>query len=244
MRPHQKQWDFLKKTAAAGRIPHAYLFYGQDLSGMKQTALEFVKLINHWKNLPQTHPDLIIVQPEEQREIKIKQIRQLYLELSLKAYSAPWKSVIIEKAHTLNREAQSAFLKLLEEPKGQTLFILITNWPDFLLPTILSRVERLRFQISPPSLTEAQNKIISEMLKLKKGDLGARFEYAKKLAENPQELKETLEVWLRYFRENLLQNPDQPRLLSLVKNIQNIHFLLSTTNVNPRLALEIIMLEL
>ena len=220
---HQKQRDFLKKTAELGKIPHALLFYGQNSIGKKTLALEFIKLLNcqaeSFEERPcqkcrtcqdiekKVSPDLFIVEPEENKEIKISQIRALHSHLSLRAYSAPFKAVIIDKAHCLNQEAQSAFLKLLEEPKGKTIFILITEYPEMLLPTVLSRVERLRFynaQTKPQ--TAQQKKIIAEMLKVKEQEVALRFQYAKKLAEEPQNLKEVLEVWLVYFREMFISS--------------------------------------
>ncbi len=240
---YPKQWQFLKKMAELGRIPSALLFSGQDPKSIKSLALDFISLVNGYK-IKEGHPDLYIVGPDESGEIKISQIRELHAKLSLKSYSAPFKSIIIDRAHTLNWEAQSAFLKLLEEPKGQTLFILITDYPDLLLPTIISRVEHLKFPSRFPALTDFQKKTISEMQKLKKADLAARFQYARKLSENPDNLREILEAWLRYFRDDLLAGKQDRKNIKVVKTIQTVNFLLSTTNVNPRLALEILMLEL
>ncbi len=160
-----KQWQFLKKTAELGKTPHALLFYGRSACGKQALALEFIKLLNcEAKNFEarpcltcrscldiekNAHPDLTIVEPQEGKEIKIVQIRNLQNSLSLKAYSAPFKAAIIDQAHLLNQEAQSAFLKILEEPRGNSLFILVSEYPEMLLPTILSRVERLRFYSLP-----------------------------------------------------------------------------------------------
>jgi DNA polymerase III delta prime subunit len=245
---YQKQWQFLQKMAELGKTPHALLFYGFDASGLKELALRFVALLNRQNVGKGIQPDLFLIGPGDEREIKIGQIRELRTKLSLKSYSAPFKSVIIEGAHFLNQEAQSAFLKMLEEPKGKTIFILITEYPEMLLPTILSRVERLRFY-SP--LKSYQKEEIEELLKLHRADLAQRFSYVKKLAETPQALSETLGTWLKYFRELLIasahgqaQGYSLFRLRKIIKTLQTTDFLISTTNVNPRLALEILMLEL
>src|SRR3989338_6630902 len=149
--------QFLKKAAELGRIPHALLFYGQDSGEKMSAALEFVKLVNGPEALEGVRPDLVVIEPLEDKEIKIAQIRELHAKLALKSYSAPFKIAIINQAHYLNQEAQSAFLKLLEEPKGRTIFILITEYPGMLLPTILSRVERLIFY-SPSGQTFSKEK--------------------------------------------------------------------------------------
>ncbi|RLC34240.1 MAG: hypothetical protein DRZ76_03040 [Candidatus Nealsonbacteria bacterium] len=240
---YPKQWQFLKKMAELGRIPSALLFSGQDPESIKSLALDFISLVNGEK-VKEGHPDLYIVGPDEGGEIKISQIRELHAKLSLKSYSAPFKSIIINKAHTLNREAQSAFLKLLEEPKGSTIFILITEYPDFLLPTVISRVEHFKFPSRLPALTDFQKKMILEMQRIKKADLAARFQYARKLSENPENLREILEAWLRCLRGDLLAGKQDRKSVKVVKTLQTVNFLLSTTNVNPRLALEVLMMEL
>jgi len=238
-------WQFLKKSAELGRIPHALLFYGQDQEEKMSIALEFVKLVNGPDALDGVRPDLVLIEPLEDKEIKIFQIRDLHSRLSLKSYSAPFKIAIIKQAHYLNQEAQSAFLKLLEEPKGKTIFILITEYPEMLLPTILSRVERLRFY-SPKSQIFPKEEA-EKISKIARSSLDRRFQYAKELADEladePQNLRKNLEHWLVYFREILLSDPNQPKTVRILKTLQTIHHLLSTTNVNPRLALEILMLE-
>lgn len=236
---YSKQLDFLKKSVELGKVPHALLFSGSSPE-KKRIALKFIQLING-KDIKEGHPDLHIVEPDESREIKIIQIRQLHSSLSLKPHSVRFKSVIIDQAHVLNREAQSAFLKLLEEPKGDTVFILLTEYPDRLLPTILSRVERLRFYSAQIPCSQEKEK---ELLKIRRSDLAQRFQYAKNISEDPVILRESLENWLRYFRSILLSDSNRPGVIKNIKTIQTLHYLVSTTNVNPKLALEVLMLDL
>src|SRR4029450_5074329 len=55
----------------------------------------------------------------------------------------------------LNAEAQNALLKTLEEPPAASTFILVTSCPDRLLPTVISRCQRLRFgRLSPAEIAE------------------------------------------------------------------------------------------
>ena len=53
--------------------------------------------------------------------------------------------MIVDDADALNAEAQNALLKTLEEPPAASSFVLVTSRPDMLLPTVLSRCQRLRF---------------------------------------------------------------------------------------------------
>jgi len=286
---HQKQWQFLKKSVELGKISHAYLFSGEERLGKKRIALEFVKLING-ENFNIGHPDLILIEPKGGAPIQIAQIRELIQKLSLKPYSAPFKVAIIDQAHLMTKEAQHSFLKTLEEPKGKTLLILITEAPKRLLATIPSRCEVIKFSpvkeveiksylrenlsdkdweeaskfclgrpgeavdfISDSQKLENRKKIIKELIKISNSGLAFRFQYAKDLSKNSN-LREILDIWLSYFRNILLStiNNQQStinkysffKLKNILSQIQNTNFLLSSTNVNPRLALEILMLEL
>lgn len=295
---HQKQWQFLKKSAEINRLAHAYLFYGQEKIGKKTLALEFVKFLFGEDIQKRPHPDFVLVEPSD-KEIQISQIRNLNFRLALRPFLAPLKAAIIDKAHTMNQEAQSCFLKTLEEPKGKTLLILITEYPEMLFPTILSRVQKIRFYpvkkaeiedylknqrvvekesqeiaeislgrpgkaidlASDPQKLKDQRQKIKELIQISASDLASRFQYAKDLSKEPQVLRETLDIWLRYFRDVLLKKTKPSeysgdrndfqildysliKLKNVLKLIQNTDFLLSTTNVNPRLALEILMMEL
>lgn len=309
---HQKQWQFLKKSAELNKLSHAYLFYGQEKLGKKTLALEFIKFLECEKGIGKSpcqkcssclqiqkkfHPDLTIIEPQK-NEIQIAQIRELNWKLSLRAYSAPVKTAIIDQAHSMNQESQSCLLKTLEEPKGRSLLILITEYPESLFPTILSRVQKIKFypvkkseiigylqrngvkdeeaeEIARVSLgrpgqaaelmldrkrLEFRKKAISDFIKISGFDLAPRFQYAENLSAEPQNLKETLEIWLSFLRKNLissLSNQKERRysispigsyspgkLKKIIQNVQSTNFLISTTNVSPRLALEILMMEM
>ena len=141
---HQKQWEFLTKSLEAGKISHAYLFEGQDKLGKRTLAVEFAKRILKEDITRRQHPDYVFIEPEK-KEIKINQIRDFIWRLSLKSSSGLPKIGIIDQAHCLNSEAQNCFLKTLEEPPGDAIIILITAYPQMLVPTILSRCEVIKF---------------------------------------------------------------------------------------------------
>jgi len=86
-------------------------------------------------------------------------------------------------------------------------------------------------------------------------DLVSRFSYAKDLSQQ-EDLKEVLGIWLDYFRNILLSRFNMQkkwvvlrkeysleRLKIILKNIQTTIFLISTTNVNKKLALELLLTE-
>ena len=253
---HKKQWDFLRKSVEMGKLPHALLFYGEESVGKKDFAIEFSKFLIGKTN----PPDFILIEPQKSA-IEISQIRDLIRVLSFKPYSAKFKLAVIDKAHLMTRESQNCFLKFLEEPTDKTFLILITEYPFSLLPTILSRVQKIRFYSSQQKELDSQS--ISDLNRISRSDLAVRFQYAKDLAG--QNLEEILDNWLRYFRKILISRFCQKegaklpagslapsfensyslaKLKDILNQIQMTRTLISTTNVNSRLALEILLLKI
>ena len=78
----------------------------------------------------------IILQPEEKTGITIEQVRKVLARLSTRQLSDTF--VLVRPAEALNLEAANAFLKALEEPGDKLHFVLVTDAPSMILPTILS----------------------------------------------------------------------------------------------------------
>lgn len=91
-----------------------------------------------------THPDVHWIEPQKKsRVISIAQVRAIQKKIYETSFSGGWKVCIVVGADCLNGPAANAFLKTLEEPPAQTLYLLLTDSPQRLLPTILSRCQRL-----------------------------------------------------------------------------------------------------
>lgn len=82
-------------------------------------------------------PAALYLKPEDKTTISIEQVRDVMSTLQKKQISDAF--VLIRPADLLNHEAANALLKSLEEPQNKVHFILVTNMPSKLLPTILSR---------------------------------------------------------------------------------------------------------
>ncbi len=192
---HKKQTDFLKKSASLDKLSHAYLFSGQEKLGKRTAALEWAYDLLKIENKPeQSHPDLILVSAPE-KEIKIEQIKNLIWQLSLKPYSAPLKVAIIDDAHLMNQDAQNALLKTLEEPQDHTLLILISEYPLALLPTIISRCQRINFyQVAKSEMEKwlQGSKVPPEEAKQIIGIAVGQPGIAKEFMDNPEKLKDYL----------------------------------------------------
>lgn len=78
----------------------------------------------------------------QQVQIYVKESDEIIRKLNLKSSQGGYKVMIIWLPEKMNVECSNKLLKLLEEPPTQTIFILISEEPDMLLPTIQSRVQR------------------------------------------------------------------------------------------------------
>jgi len=286
---HQKIWQFLEKSAENQSLSHAYLFSGEEHLGKKTLALEFIKFLNKAKNLD---PDLILISNERDESIQISQIRKIQYFLSETSFLGSYKSVIIDQAEKMTKDAQSCLLKTLEEPKGKTLLILITSFPNLIMKTITSRCQKIcffpvpsqilknfledynlptvlkltskekeklifsfrgkpgrliNFLLSPEKL-EKENQILKEILSLSKRDLYSRFQYLKSLENENISANEIVKILTEYFRELLIGQSKESYSLSKLKEIleflNEVYFLISFTNINKKLALEMLMMKL
>lgn len=79
----------------------------------------------------------IVLQPDGKSVITIEQVRQVMQKLSMKQLVDQY--IVVRPAEMMNEEAANAFLKNLEEPRERVHFMLVTDSPSLLLPTILSR---------------------------------------------------------------------------------------------------------
>ncbi|MCK4508727.1 MAG: DNA polymerase III subunit delta' [Desulfuromonadales bacterium] len=164
---HERQKEILRRALANGRVAHAYLFSGPDGIGKRLMAMAMARAIvcleqrgcGHClacrKIDHQNHPDLHILEPDG-KSIKIEQIRSFQRELNLKPLEAPRKICMIEEADTMTVGAANALLKTLEEPRGDTLLILLSAQPNRLLETIRSRCQPLPFTRHPNSRIQAE----------------------------------------------------------------------------------------
>lgn len=89
-------------------------------------------------------------------EIRIDVIRWLEHRVNVSLHEGRYKVVIVEAADQMNASAANAFLKTLEEPPANTVLILTTARPDAMLPTILSRCQRVAFRALPRHIIEEE----------------------------------------------------------------------------------------
>ena len=230
---------YFENVVKKGMLAHAYVFYGPHGIGKKDFARDLFRLVN--KREPENDPDFRLLTPrleEEETKIYVEDIRDLKSYLSFKPYFGPYKFAVVNDADRLVPQAANAFLKLLEEPTPFTVIILISSKPKLLLPTVLSRCEKVSFLPSKEmSIDKNTAKAVEEFLKIFREGLTERMQYAEKLftGKNYQELVVGLIHTLR-----LQENPDH----KVLKNLLQLNYLLSQPQFNHRLALENFLINL
>lgn len=213
---HEHVLKFLRKSIENKRLAHAYLFTGPAHLGKKKVAFEFVKMLTGQEITDdKIQPDILIIEPEiiekdnlkKELEIGIDQARRIQHQMSLSTFSASCKIALIDQAERMTDEAANCLLKILEEPPGQAIFILITSQPQKLLDTIISRCQSVKFLLVPEkeihrnlsSLANFKKDNLGKAVRLANGRPGLALEYL----EKPDLLKEQDKIISQL--ENLLK---------------------------------------
>src|ERR687886_2783347 len=150
----------LEGALASGDVAHAYLFYGPRGGGKRTVARRFGAALVAGGDAPAEerarrglHPDLSEVEPEG-TFTTIGQVREVVRLAASRPFEGARRAFIL-RADTLNVQAANALLKTLEEPEGETVFVLLAASREGVLPTILSRAQALRFNPVPTGVVAA-----------------------------------------------------------------------------------------
>jgi len=215
---HDRQLITLENEVALGRLPHAYLFHGPRDTGKFSVAMTLAKILLCPFNLCHqctdcqlikagTHPDLITMR-DDGTSIGIDEVRALIHKTNLTS-QGDRRIVLIEGLDRMPTEAQNSFLKTLEEPPGNTLFLMTSTHIKRILPTILSRVRQLSFSLVDDevlrqklSLRFKENGDLEDVLQIAQGRPGLAI----RLLSEPPTLLAYKEVYNRV--EQILKNND------------------------------------
>jgi hypothetical protein len=188
-------------------------------------AMEMLSELNH---LPDNNPDLFIL-----NEYTIASVRLLKNFLSQKPFNHYSKIVFIPEADNLNPESQNALLKTLEEPGKNNYLILTTTKTQMLLPTILSRCQKIKLS---STRSNNQNKPWPITQNSKKD-----LDFAFSLYTDKSEIKPLLLDQLEIYQQQLLSSPDLNTAKIIKKIIMALKFI--DSNVDPKSALDYFFLR-
>ena len=161
----------LRNAVEQGKVHHAYLFVGSRGTGKTSMAKILARSLNCERGGPTIAPcgecescltiaagtSLDVIEMDAASNRSVDDIRDLRERVSYAPTGGRWKVYILDEAHMLTKEAWNAFLKTLEEPPPNTVFVLATTESHKVMATIADRCQRFDFQ--RPSLEQ-----ISEVL--------------------------------------------------------------------------------
>lgn len=154
--------DNLARSLRRGHISHFYLISGPAGSGRHTLARLLAAAILCRepdapclqcrvcrKVLDGNHPDFITVDDPEKKTVPVDLIRQARADIFVRPNESDHKIYLFPRAQDMGLPGQNALLKVLEEPPEYGVFLLITDNPERLLPTVRSRCVELELQPLP-----------------------------------------------------------------------------------------------
>jgi DNA polymerase III subunit gamma/tau len=161
----------LRNAVEGGKVHHAYLFVGSRGTGKTSMAKILARSLNCERGGPTVTPcgecescvtiaagtSVDVIEMDAASNRSVDDVRDLRERVAYAPTGGRWKVYILDEAHMLTKEAWNAFLKTLEEPPPNTVFVLATTESHKVMATIADRCQRFDFQ--RPSLEQ-----ISEVL--------------------------------------------------------------------------------
>lgn len=183
---HERAIEALRRTIKNKTLSHSYIFEGEEGLGKKTIAYLFAKTLlckeqgtqpcDHCASCMKFdgghHPDFIVIEPEKGL-IKKGEIEKLVNSVAMAPFESLRKIYIIDDSHKMNPEAMNTLLKTLEEPPEYINIILITSSSNNILPTILSRCQRIKFY--PLQSKEITNYLVSHGIDVDKASFIGDF---------------------------------------------------------------------
>ena len=149
-----------------GRVSHAYLIVGEEGSGRRTLARHFAatllcgeddrpcgRCLSCQRVAAGSHPSIVNVTHEKPATLSVDEIRgQLVSTAAVKPLDGGYRIYIIPDSEKMTPQAQNALLKTLEEPPSYVVIFLLASSAESLLPTVLSRCERMDLKPLPDEL--------------------------------------------------------------------------------------------
>ncbi len=201
-------FNCLKRGYDEGCLSQAYLLVGPPRGVAMDLAVRVLSLLFCEEDekpcltcqgcrgvVAHTTPDILWVEPQKKSRIISKdQLAGIRERMSQTSFSGGWKVTVLVAADRLGPQAANAFLKTLEEPPPRSLFLLLTDAPQALLPTVISRCQRIT--LTAPEEEALAHENLDEVIEiLSAGPMRgatARFSRADRMVKLMKGIKKTI----------------------------------------------------
>jgi DNA polymerase III subunit gamma/tau len=150
----------LRNAVEQDKVHHAYLFVGSRGTGKTSMAKILARSLNCERGGPTVTPcgecescltiaagtSVDVIEMDAASNRSVDDVRDLRERVAYAPAGGHWKVYILDEAHMLTKEAWNAFLKTLEEPPPNTVFVLATTESHKVMATIADRCQRFDFQ--------------------------------------------------------------------------------------------------
>ena len=154
---HAEAWEGIRNGFESGRLAHAYVIVGSPRGNALHFSESFLKLlfceraekpcnecITCRRVEEHKHSDTLWLEPQSKsRQIKADEVRAVVHRMTQTSFEGGWKAGVILAADCMNTNSANVLLKTLEEPPAKTILLLVTDSPQALLPTIISRCQKI-----------------------------------------------------------------------------------------------------
>jgi DNA polymerase III subunit gamma/tau len=175
----------LRNAVEQGKVHHAYLFVGSRGTGKTSMAKILARSLNCERGGPTVTPcgecescvtiaagtSVDVIEMDAASNRSVDDVRDLRERVAYAPTGGRWKVYILDEAHMLTKEAWNAFLKTLEEPPPNTVFVLATTESHKVMATIADRCQRFDFQRpSLEQISEVLNRVaVAESIEVDEG---------------------------------------------------------------------------
>jgi DNA polymerase III subunit gamma/tau len=175
----------LRNAVEQGKVHHAYLFVGSRGTGKTSMAKILARSLNCERGGPTVTPcgecescvtiaagtSVDVIEMDAASNRSVDDVRDLRERVAYAPTGGHWKVYILDEAHMLTKEAWNAFLKTLEEPPPNTVFVLATTEAHKVMATIADRCQRFDFQRpSLEQISEVLNRVaVAESIEVDEG---------------------------------------------------------------------------
>ena len=208
------------------------------ISKNREKAREFVKKMADESKISKFD----IYSYETEKAVGIGDVKSLSKQIFLKPMQGTKKMVVLEAFFGMTIDSQNAFLKVLEEPPLSTTIVILAS-SNFFLPTILSRCKLIELDREMDFEKDEEKNLLEILENLKSTGVGEKLKLAQTQAKDKQQALVFLEKLIIVARNEMVKKQNL-ELKKVIQTLQRYYREISKSNVNLRLGLENLFLEI